>query len=282
MAVCLQDLLEPLEQIAAAVAGTEGNDAINISLDNSAEASSSSNAIAQAVSISNAVAYAESIAIALNFVDIDIRLEQTSIVNLLLPPVSTTVAPDLPEYPSAETGVTDTPVDITNVDGPVCQLLYQYLRGVAKLTQLFSTLSSPFYQISSYLYLWLELQMKLLGSLALQFSLPKQVISALVAGLAASALVDTNPATSLAAAAADMEASLIDLWACELYNLANSGSDTFELAEYIQNQVDLQEWGLSAKVFIKTLLGPSVFAAALYEPLWPIPTTTESCDSCGV
>lgn len=280
MTTCLETLDATLQQIAASLAA--GQD-ISISLQANADANADSASAAFSQSISVAVAYAEAVAVALAFVDVDVRVEQTSIVNLILPPVDEFRPPNLTDYPSAETGVTDTPVSQSGETSDACQLLYQYLNAVVTLATKFALITQPLYAIASWLYWYLELQMKFLVGVGLQIPLPKQVAAALVGAMVAASQISPNPANDLNTALADLSSGGFVSLRCELWNALENGMDSFIMAEVAQAWVDSRNWPIAATVFFKTLFGPSVWAAVWYEPIWGVPNTNFNCDAgCGV
>lgn len=287
MPMCLEELQEQLALLAAAFESVGGSPNIAISLEQTAEANAEAASTAFSTSRSISVSMAEATAIAINLVNLDVRLEQTTIVELILPPVSHTEPPVLEDYPTESTGVT-TVVVAGAYNGPACQLIYQYILGVKFVLGKFATLTKPLYYVTSYLMMFLEIQLKAAVALGIRFPIPKIAAAAFISELIGAVNVSTNPSLDLQEFLDNsLDAAGVDQLACLVWQAwNNAGAEdgtSFDMAQVAQDWVfsgTLDDSPILAAVAV--LFGPSVWAAALYEPIWGVPATAYECDACGV
>lgn len=284
MPTCLEVLADWLAVIAQKISQT-GEPSLSISLEANAEANAQSAAYANAQAYAMAAAAADSISVAMNIVEIDLRIEQTSITNLILPPLTPASPPVLEDYPSEETGV-GTTLATTEIDGEACQLIYQYIEGAVYVLEQFSRFTAPIYMISSAVMFYLEVTLKAAVALGFRFPLPKQAAAAFAAALAGDLAAGNDPAAELKILVDEMKnQGGIGQLACLVYNAyVMDDGDTFVMAEVAQNWI-LEDVGINtgARVAFAILMGPSVWSAAMYLPtLWGVPATSHQCDECGM
>lgn len=282
MAVCLDDINTSLTEIAESLSGGEFGADVSVSLEASASSASSALAVSQSIAIANAVAAAQAYAIALNIVTVDVRVEQTAVVQLLLPPVSTTEPPATTDYPPEDTGVTATAAG-TEVDGVLCNRIFSNIQFVIDLLTVLEGISRPVYFVAGLVLTYLELALKAGLGIARIAIVPAAVMAAVAALLGELAAATEDPPEEIRLARISLSADRNQM-SCDLYDAAVAGDDSFELAELAWGFVE--DWdGVHpiVKAVVRALLGPQVWASAIYLPYsLPAPPSTFECDSCGV
>lgn len=281
MTTCLDDLNVSLQGIENALEASEGVQPINISLSSSSESAAISASSSVSISRANAVSIAMAAAVAINWVQVDNRLEQNLLVNLILPPVSQTTPPNLTEYPTEQTRVTDTPTT-TAVDGEACQLIHLYVQAIASFFGILARAQSTNWIIPTALIQYLEIAMKTLRATDQPFPLPSQVASAIlehISGLAAEGQTVATVALTEASVYLTLnEDDVSNEVYCQLIDL---DVGTVEASLYLNDHWGGEAISEAARALLGLAFSPSLMAAILYAPEWAIPATTYECSSCG-
>jgi len=287
MSTCLDDLNVTLNAILAALDGNGGVDApaISVSSETSAQASASANVyLLNQINVA-AVAAAQAMAVAILEVDISVSLAQTTtITNLVLPPVSPTVPPNLTVFPETATGVSDTPRAPETASGTTCQAIYYVIDSLAAFAEFLSKFPAIGYMSANVLaYIIVPaIQAAEFFLQARGINLPKAAVAALQAAVMALAAANLSVKETLTGTALYLVTDR-DSVAQTIFCAFFDGADTWTVAELVHDQAAASV-GVEIAAILATILTPNVLGAMIYNSgLFDASSVTDTCDFiCGI
>lgn len=286
MATCLEDLKASvdnietvLQQIANSIVGIEAAN-VDIDINTSASARAGSSSVAHSSAL--AIAYAQAEAIAVNILRIDVRVQQTQVVRLQIPPVSITQPPNVIDYPPTETGITDTPAT-TETDGELCQLLHHYVTQVEQFclylsqSPMLAVLFAAPAVILSQIELVLKMLVSIAGGLVSMLISPDGLVQ--MASTLAQVQLDGSSPTDLLANVSSLVTANHDDIVCNLYGSVINDVNTYfaivALDDYFSNTLMVSP---EQSAILTVLFSPTWLGAAIYLPQYgTLPVTTFDC-----